>query len=299
MEKDTRVLKALILSDGRRGHENQSVAFCRLLNVEYEIKHIKYKNRLYKLFSYGLDFLNIKTWKLYENEPDLENYDFAVGTGSETYYALKMLNSPVALMAPKGYKNTFFKVFINETDEYKGSNVIKMPVNFSYLKPSGYYNPIKKSIAFVIGGSNKVFQMDDEVLEKVKSIIKSFEEYETALSTSPRTPKHIEEELKKMNFDYKVIFSENPINPLGDFAYKCEYVFITMDSVSMISELVSWGSAKIVVIPLKGRYSKFHRFVENLRNKGYLSYIEDAAHPDKKVDLKKYINKTGLTNNKK
>ncbi len=286
MEKDTRILKALILSDGRKGHENQSIAFCKLLKVEYEIFNIKYKNKFFKLLSYVFDFFGIKVKGLYEKLPS-KKFDFVIGTGSETYYALKLINkNPIALMAPKGYKNDFYKVFINETDEYKGENVVKMPVNFSYLIPSDLYNPKQKSVGIIIGGNNRIFTMNENIIDIINNIKKTFQNYEIAVTTSPRTPETIENRIERMKFDYKVIFSKNPVNPIGDFAYKCEYIFITMDSVSMISELVSWGNAKIIVIPLDGKYSKYHKFVENLEKKGFLSFYKNEKENIKKTNLK-------------
>ena len=51
--------KALILSDGRKGHENQSIAFCELKGLDFCICKIAYANKLLKLFSYALDFFGL------------------------------------------------------------------------------------------------------------------------------------------------------------------------------------------------------------------------------------------------
>ena len=51
--------KALILSDGRKGHENQSIAFCELKGLDFCICKIAYANKLLKLCSYALDFFGL------------------------------------------------------------------------------------------------------------------------------------------------------------------------------------------------------------------------------------------------
>ena len=51
--------KALILSDGRKGHENQSIAFCELRGLEFCLCKIAYASKLLKLCSYALDFFGL------------------------------------------------------------------------------------------------------------------------------------------------------------------------------------------------------------------------------------------------
>ena len=51
--------KALILSDGRKGHENQSIAFCELRGLEFCLCRVAYANKFLKLCSYALDFFGL------------------------------------------------------------------------------------------------------------------------------------------------------------------------------------------------------------------------------------------------
>ena len=41
------VSKLLILSDGKPGHVNQSVAFAKLLDLPFEVRRVSFCNRLY------------------------------------------------------------------------------------------------------------------------------------------------------------------------------------------------------------------------------------------------------------
>jgi uncharacterized protein len=43
--------KVLILSDGKPGHVNQSLAYARLLGKPYEIRRVAFKFRIFKALS--------------------------------------------------------------------------------------------------------------------------------------------------------------------------------------------------------------------------------------------------------
>ena len=53
--------KAIILTDGKAGHENQSKAFARSLGLDFELVSVKFKSPFHKALSYLLDRLGIRT----------------------------------------------------------------------------------------------------------------------------------------------------------------------------------------------------------------------------------------------
>ena len=59
--------KALIISDGKPGHFNQSAAFCKHLGLDYEIIEVAYKSKAHKALSYLLDHLNIYSERLFRS----------------------------------------------------------------------------------------------------------------------------------------------------------------------------------------------------------------------------------------
>ncbi|MEN8726337.1 MAG: hypothetical protein ABF276_00060, partial [Sulfurovum sp.] len=81
--------RALILSDNRMGHLNQSLAFVKYLDISYDVISVKFKYRWYKALSYILDKIGINTEKLFDVQID-KKYDLVVGTGSTTSYATKV-----------------------------------------------------------------------------------------------------------------------------------------------------------------------------------------------------------------
>ena len=199
----------------------------------------------------------------------IDKYYLVVCSGSSTYYAAKVIAKKlnvksVAMMLPKGYRYNFDVIFAQTHDNPpRQSNIIEIPANFAYTIPQGIYKPKKKSIAIVIGGNNSFLNLDKQKLKKqLDFIVAEFKDHEIAITTSPRTPKYIEELAESYHFDYEVIYSLNPINPIPDFLAQCEIIFITSDSTSMISESISFGKANIVILPLVSKKeNKFDKFI--------------------------------------
>ncbi len=347
--------KALILSDGRKGHENQSIAFCELRGLEFCICKIAYANKFLKLCSYALDFFGLyfKIFKYDLGErgiaadrknrsnlnssalnssvaPDSVNLDAApngtnsdavsysanldaasdrnlnfadfdlfVGAGSTTYYALKFYarryaKPSIALMYPKGYRKDFSVIIAGAHDRPKPRANLKIsPVSLSFSRPQGLYKPHRKSIGFIIGGPNSCFEMGDEILKQIKGVRAQFADCEFALTTSPRTPRATESALEKLSWDYSVIYGREPINPIGDFLAQCEWVFISEDSVSMISEATSNGSASVAILSLKRKdaHNKFDDFISALVSTGHARRYSEGAKLKKtaKYDLKAFV----------
>ena len=292
----------LILNDGRMGHLNQSLAFAKYLEKPYTIVDVRFKNRLYKLLSYLLDKAGIYLPELFTIQIPAE-YSVVVGTGSSTYYAVKTLAKEekaksVCMMLPKGYRYTFDVIFAQRHDQPpKQKNILEIPANFSYSEPKGLYVAKKPSIAIVIGGDNKIFTMHEEILKKqLDFIAEYYPEHEIAVSTSPRTSKSIEKLVHSYAFDYEVIFSKNPVNPIPDFLDQCETVFITGDSTSMISDAIAYGSANVVVLPFESQGdNKFTDFVKALEKEGYLHIFDGSIESkNKKINFKEYLREINL-----
>ena len=296
-------LKILILSDKRAGHENQAIAFAKHLNANYDILNVKFKTKAFKLLSYLLDFMSIYTKSLFACKEFFTKYDFIVSAGSSTYYANKTLSrkhkiKSIVLMLPKNYRFDFDYVFAQSHDNPPNKdNIIEIPANFSFIEPKQIYKPQKKSIGIIIGGDNGIFKMDTQILKKQLDFIKKqFKEYEIAITSSPRTSRKIEELIESFAFDYSLIFSKNRLNPIPDFLQNCEYVFITIDSTSMISEAISYGNSCVEILPMDDKKdNKFYKMTKTLETGGFLHIFDGKiADANKKIDFKSYAKKAVL-----
>ncbi|MCI6989700.1 MAG: mitochondrial fission ELM1 family protein [Campylobacter sp.] len=298
-------VKALIISDSRPGHQSQSEAFCKLKGWNYDIVKVSYKNIFAKLLTYALDYFQIssRVFKLDGGFACLKDkgYSVIVSAGSGAYYpckyiAKKLKSKSVAMMYPKGFRKNFDIIIATAHDNPKNlPNLFTLPVNVNFPNDESFYTPNTKAVAFIIGGDNSNYKLTYNLVGEIASIKERLSDYEQLITTSPRTPKWFENELDSMDFDFRVVYSQNPINPISDFLNRCEYVFITVDSVSMISEAVCNGSAGVVLLPLikKGKKKKFERFVSHLANGGYLQIYDPnlPLHKTKKFDLKSEIDK--------
>jgi len=293
--------KILILSDGRTGHLNQSIAFAKYVNAAYDIVPVKFRSKWAKGVSFVLDRVHLNTdgLHIFPSLPD-GVYDGVVSTGSDTYYLNKVLSKKlhtrsIVMMLPRGYRYDFDLIFAQRHDAPPlKENIVQLPANFAYIEPKGIYRATKPSIGIVIGGSNRYFTLTAQKLkEQLDVIVRYYQEYEVAVTTSPRTPKEIETLVKSYQFAYKVIFSEDPVNPIPDFIAQCDTVFITGDSTSMISEAVSWGSANVEILPLESQgENKFTRFVAFLEKEGYLHRFDGTFKScNRKIDFLRYIPK--------
>ena len=295
--------KALILSDDRMGHLNQSLAFVKYVGIPYDVISIKFRYKWAKGLSYLFDRIGVYTENLFDVEMPEKKYDMVVGAGSATSYATKVLAKnlharSVAMMLPRGYRYDFDLIFAQSHDNPPTQqNIIEIPANFAYVEPKGLYKAKRRSIGIVIGGSNKVFTMSKAGLKaQLDTIAQAYKEYEIAVTTSPRTSDEIEDLVASYGFEYEVIFSKNPINPIPDFLAECETVFITGDSTSMISEAVSYGRSNVVVLPLESKEeNKFTRFVSRLEQDGYLHIFDGTIQlRNKKIDFKNYLKGVNL-----
>ncbi len=332
-----RILKQiLIISDGRKGHLNQSIALAKYLGYEYNIIEVNFKSKIHKVISYILDNVGFYTMSIFNismytrvkfkydefchscegRNPEqtmadqkmqllLQNkkYNLVVCAGSGTYYAAKTVAKKlgiksISMMLPRGYKYDFDVIFAQTHDNPpRRSNIIEIPANFSFIKPLGLYKPKKLSVGIIIGGNNKIFTMSKETIkEQLDFIAAHFKNYEIAVTSSPRTPEDIEKLIESYEFDYEVIYSKNPINPIPDFLENCETVFITSDSTSMISEAVSYGKANIVVLPLVSKNSnKFDTLIESLAKENHLHIFDGGIiHKNRKIDFTSYVKKAKL-----
>lgn len=112
--------KVLILTDGKAGHENQSKAFARRLNCEFEIARVRFKSRFHKALSYIFDLARINATWLWEFESEImpEGTPAAViGTGSGTFYPAKSAAKSFGVkcgvvLYPRGYSLKDLTVFL-------------------------------------------------------------------------------------------------------------------------------------------------------------------------------------------
>ena len=273
VETDQRLL---ILSDTKPGHVNQSIAYARHLGMAYDLVEVTFKYRFFKGLSYLADRLGIYTDWLFDAQLPTFEYAAVVSAGSGTYYANRAVSAQlgckkIAIMLPKGYRYDFDLIVAQQHDAPPDlDNLVALPIKLTYVEAKGLVqaDAAHRYISIVIGGDSKRAVLDENMLRKqVEQIRAQFPAHDFWLTTSRRTSEVVENMLRTFEWSRAVYYSQEPINPIPDFLKHSDYVFITADSSSMISEAVSTGAACIEVLPLSGELhtqDKFSRLLMEL-----------------------------------
>ncbi len=300
--------KALILTDGKAGHENQSRALARALGLDFDIQPVRFRFPGAKALSYILDRLGICLQSLFElvpiqcdqasSVPDAFRPSVVIGTGSGTFYAAKTLARRLGVkccvvLYPRGYSIGSFDCILAPAFDNppQAENVIEIPANLVANDDAFYEKGVgdfrerhepssRPAVAVVIGGPNKCSTMSvDWMKSELDRIFADTSGCERWVTTSRRTPPEVESLVDSYEWDYKLVYSRDHFNPIPAFVKLAKRLYVTAESTGMLSEACTCGEAEVYALDnLNPGPHKFRRFVENLRAGGY---VEGA----RKVDL--------------
>ena len=290
--------KAIILTDGKAGHENQSKAFARALGLDFELVPVKFKSPLHKALSYLLDRLGIRTVGLlqglddilHSSTPPLTHSSTVIGTGSGTFYAAKALARRIGakcgvVLYPRGYALSSFDCILalSFDNPAERPNVVEIPANLVandaefYEKgvasfAARHAGPTDNLVGVIVGGPNKCSSMSaDWMKARLDEIFAANKGAQMCVTTSRRTPADVEVVVDSYPWDYKLIYSKDHFNPIPAFVKLAKRLYVTAESTGMLSEACTFGSAEVVALDnLNPGPHKFRRFVENLRAGGYV-----------------------------
>lgn len=295
----------MILSDGKPGHVNQSTAFARHLGMAYDLVDVSFRPGWLKALTYPADRAGLYLSGLFSADIGDRGYDAVVSAGSGTYYANKVtarrLRCPsVAIMLPQGYRLDFDLIVAQRHDDPPQlDHLVSLPINLAYVEPQGLVDAAEgcRYASVIVGGDSKHETLNaDRLREQIRQIRSLFHDRRFWLTTSRRTPEAVEEMLREFSWDRAVYYSREPVNPIPDFLQHSEYVFITADSSSMISEAVSFGDSCVEVLPLSGRMpkeSKFYKLVAGLSERGCLHLFDgQCAARNHKIALAEELKET-------
>ncbi len=307
MPVSTDTKRVLILSDGKPGHVNQSIAFARHLDCSYQIERVDFQSRIAKILSYLFDRVGIYSRSLFSSSVTAQGFDFIVSAGSGTYYANKTLAREfsvrsAAIMLPRGYRYNF-DLIVAQSHDYPPNrpNILEIPINLSFAEPQGHIRGVNGQayVSVIIGGDSPVGKLSPEKLKRqLEEIFTSFPRHRFWLTTSRRTSPEVEAVLRQFPFEWSVFYSERQINPIGDFLEYSEYVFITEDSTSMISEAVSFGQANVEILTSfdgKSEKSKYMKMINMLEAQSCLHmYDGHCGNRGRKIRLDQLLKSSSV-----
>lgn len=291
-------MNAIILTDGKAGHENQSKAFARALGCEATVVPVQFKSKAHKSLSYLFDRVGLRTLSLFKPFEAPAGANVVIGTGSGTFYAAKSLAKSLntkcgVVLYPRGYDIKSFDCVMAPSFDSpsKASNVVEIPANLVASDEAFYdkgvaafrekYSPSdRKAVAVIVGGPNKCSTMSAEWMRaRLNEIFAANKGCEMWVTTSRRTPADVESVVDSYAWDYRLIYSRDHFNPIPAFVKLADRLYVTAESTGMLSEACTFGSAEVIPLDnLNPGPHKFRRFVEGLVEAGY-------ANGRRKIDL--------------
>ena len=284
-------LKALLLTQGMHGMVSQVEGLAKALKLKYKHQTIKLK-----------PFWNLIPPKLSPISENLLTDKFVCDAKVVISCGRKSVIPSVALKKrfgkeifnihiqdPKVSLEHFDLIISPEHDSIKGENVINTTGSIHYLtkketQENNKYLQIerkqKKIVAFIIGGPNKHYNFSDSQINPLFNKVKNLftpDKFKIIIIPSYRTPEEvIKKAFNTFNFNHLVIKS------VDKKAYLCalaisDYIIVTCDSTSMISEAAMTGKP-VYVAMMKSLItsSRFKKFYSQFNKLGITKELKDG-----------------------
>ena len=248
-----------VLTGARTGDNNQALALAEALGLPFEVKQLDY-NALQSLSVWlpptALTLTNAARQGIQPPWPDLV---IAIGRRSVPVARwIKQQNEGRTKLVRIGHPRIDPKLFdlVVTTRQYPvppGANVVLLPVAMSrFVEPPEptpaertFLHRMGKFTLFAIGGPTKYWRMPEDVL--VDQIAKA--EGPIVVATSRRTPDNLVAAIKAIDKP-GIAVVDGPSPRFGVLLDAADTIFVTGDSVSMISEAVLAGKP-VAIIPIE------------------------------------------------
>ena len=295
-------LRCLVISDGRRGIENQAMglaeAAARSRALRIATHHISH-SKTFAALPATMQFAMRQTLKGY----DLSGVtaDIAIGCGRQAIAPLRALKRTYAdaiftvyVQDPGTDIDQFDLIIAPEHDNLSGPNVEVMigspnrvteegilvdTLNFSQTLTDF---PMPRA-AMLIGGDSKTRRLTKAVHAEHIQIAKDMLDkgFSLLITPSRRTPAFALKEYQRLESDYdNVWFHEGGDNPYFAFLGGADYIFATEESTNMLTEACATGKP-VFRLPMDGDAGKFEQLYTSLNTRcGVAPYDGDLDKPD-------------------
>ncbi len=318
--------KVVVLSDGKAGHLRQAQAVVNIVSslksqVSSQIVEIKFKNKFLKSLALLGKALGMDLWEFcLENDcyQDLRRAyaDMVISCGGalsgiNLWLAKENLAKSVSVMRPQWARSAKFDlVIIPQHDRpSRRKNIVSTLgalnlIDKDYLKEesdklklniTGQIN--KTTVGLLLGGDNKKSELTPRIVGEAVGGLKQVcldLDWDMLATTSRRTGADVEGLVKKEleGFDkcrLLVIANERNLpEAVGGILGLSDFIVVSGESVSMVSEAVSSGKYVLVFRPkAKGLCpgAKHLLFLDNLEREGYVYIVEPIGLAEKIKEL--------------
>ena len=285
-------LKGLLLTEGMHGMISQVEGLANALDLDFMHEKIELNN-FWKLIPPKITPIQSFVFK---NKID-EKYDIIISCGRKSVipslylkkkFKKKILN--IHIQDPKVSLDNFDFVVIPEHDGVNGKNVIttkgaihylrgeELDGNKDYLK-----SQIKKEnlVTLIVGGPNKYYDYNEQAIKEIFSKInRNFinKGFQLILIPSMRTPKKIIDLAKNFFSNDQIIITEVDKKAYLSSLKISNYIVVTCDSTSMISEAAITGKPIYVAqMPSIKKNERFIKFFELFKSLNIIKDLENSV----------------------
>jgi len=285
-------LKGLLLTEGMHGMVSQVEGLAKALDLDFIHEKIELNN-FWKFLP-----PKITPAKSFVFKNKVEQYfNIVISCGRKSvipsiYLKKKHKNKiiNIHIQDPKVSLKNFDFVVVPEHDGLTGKNVLttkgaihyltkdELVLSQDYLKSK--IDPKKKIVSFIIGGPNKYYSYDDNVMDKVfLNIKKNFiqNNYQAIIIPSMRTPEKIIENAKNYFDNNQIIIPSVDKKAYLSSLQLADHIVVTCDSTSMISEASLTG--KPIYVAQMPAIKKNHRFKDFFELFESLNIIKNLGTP--------------------
>ena len=279
-------LKALLLTEGMHGMISQVEGLAKALEIEYEHKTVKL----------GFPWILIPPKytpisqivlrdKIYLTEGN--SFDLIISCGRKSVIPSLLLKKKnpkvftIHIQDPKVNPNNFDMIIAPEHDNLTGDNIYSSKGAIHYITESEISKAkpylikninSEKVVTLILGGPNKYYSFNQEQLLEIFNLIKSnfvSKGYKVLVIPSIRTPKNsIELAEREMSSYGYVVKTVDKQAYLSSYAL-ANYVVVTCDSTSMISEAaISKKPIFVAHMKAKRKNYRFKKFFELFNKMG-------------------------------
>lgn len=302
--------KVLILSDGKMGHQNQSVRLVQSLGVKnFDI--LKLDRRLCgKVLSFISSKLIVKNLKELNCVFKKGEYDIVIGIGSVPRLAMVSLKKQnpnlktICIMDPKRNYSSYDVIALPTHDNvsYSGDNIVRFTGSLSYFNANDlniakeefkdeFSNIISNPlIGLVIGGDSKGYKFNmlkaHDLLDKTFILANKLGSHIYA-TTSRRTPQVAVDYIKyRLEKSDNTIYTSGDKNPYRAIMAYSSIIIVTPETVSMLMESCATDALVLISDRHSVKSSRIQFFIKELMDKGLLFDLDDMLNED---DISSYI----------
>lgn len=273
-------LQVTLFSDGRPGHEKQSLGIISALQAYVEVKVRKVEVPVRSIFNELASHLSfLLNSRIRTDFPETQEADLIIGTGSRTHLPMlsagrKSVARTVTCMTPASHLRAKFDLCcVPIHDQVNPAENIFFTVGPPTMSQGSKAHDLTRSLVLIGGRDDSSHKWDEgRIVSDLVHLIERSESTSWLIASSPRTPASTEErvaqELAMLPQVSFVPFSGTGPGWVEEMYRTHGTAWITADSISMVYEALSAG-CRVGVIPVTWRRenNKFQRSLDYLLDK--------------------------------